>query len=188
MENSGSNKLEAKGMTRMTQTIFMVGARAAGKTTIGQALANALSYPFVDTDLYMLETTNLTVADVVVTEGWEGFRRRESEALRTVTKPGIVVATGGGMVLSEENRDFMRANGTVFYLSAPAEVLAARLEAYPDAGQRPTLTGRPIVEEVSEVLAARENLYRSAAHHVLDASVAPEAVLVQALELLKKQA
>lgn len=177
----------AKGLAEMTNTIYMVGARAAGKTTIGQALAKELGYPFVDTDIYMFETTRLTVADVVAKEGWDGFRKRESDALRTVTTPGIVVATGGGMVLSEENREFMRANGTVFYLCAPASVLAARLEAYPDADNRPTLTGRPIVEEVSEVLAARESLYQGAAHYVLDASASPESVIAQALEVLQKK-
>jgi shikimate kinase len=169
-----------------TETIFIVGARASGKTTIGQELARALGCDFVDTDQHMLETTCLTVAQVVEKEGWEGFRRRESEALRAVTRPGLVVATGGGMVLSEANRQFMRDNGTVFYLSAPAAVLAARLEANPEEAQRPTLTGRPIVEEVSEVLAARESLYRDAAHQVLDATAAPDLVVAQALEALRE--
>lgn len=169
-----------------TETIFIVGARASGKTTIGQELARSLGCDFVDTDQHMLETTSLTVAQVVEKEGWEGFRRRESEALRAVTRPGLVVATGGGMVLSEANRQFMRDNGTVLYLSAPAAVLAARLEANPEEAQRPTLTGRPIVAEVSEVLAAREPLYRNAAHHVLDATVAPDLVVAQALEALRQ--
>lgn len=167
--------------------VFIVGARAAGKTTIGKGLAQALGCGFVDTDLHMLETTSLTVAQVVEKEGWEGFRRRESEALRAVTEPGMVIATGGGMVLSEANRQFMRAHGTVLYLSAPASVLAARLEAHPEASQRPTLTGRPIVEEMCEVLAAREPLYRDAAHHVLDATAAPGDVIAQALAVLRPE-
>lgn len=170
-----------------TQTIFIVGARAAGKTTVGQALAKALECNFVDTDQYMLETSLLTVADVVAKEGWEGFRRRESDALRTVTEAGKVIATGGGMVLSEANREYMRSHGTVLYLSAPASVLAARLEAHPEASQRPTLTGRPIVEEVSEVLAAREPLYRSAAHHILDATAPLRDVIAQALAVLQSE-
>ena len=91
---------------------------------------------------------------------------------------------GGGMVLSAANRAFMRANGTVLYLNVPAEVMAARLEADPNAAQRPTLTGRSIIEEVSEVLVSREPLYRETAHHVLDASAPIGAVLQQALGLL----
>lgn len=167
-----------------TQTIFLVGARAAGKTTIGLTLAKSLGCDFVDTDLYMLETTSMTVAEVVEKEGWEGFRRRESEALRTVTRPGVVIATGGGMVLAEANREYMRAHGVVLYLSAPAATLAARLEANPENAQRPSLTGRTIVEEMNDVLAAREPLYREAAHHVLDATAPPETVIRQALEAL----
>ena len=64
------------------QTVFLVGARASGKTTIGRNLARSLEYRFVDTDQYMLETSSLTVAQVVEKEGWEGFRRRAPDASR----------------------------------------------------------------------------------------------------------
>ncbi len=168
----------------MPSSIFLVGARASGKTTIGRALAEVLNYTFVDTDLFMQENSHLSVSEVVDREGWEGFRRRESAALHAVTAPETVIATGGGMVLSAANREYMRANGTVFYLCVPAAVMAARLEADPNNAQRPTLTGRSIVDEVNEVLAAREALYLETAHHVLDAVAPVDEVLNQALELL----
>ena len=79
----------------MTHTIYLVGARAAGKTTFGGALARRLGCRYVDTDVYLLETTGETVADIVAREGWEGFRKRESDVLRAVTAPGTVIATGG---------------------------------------------------------------------------------------------
>lgn len=164
------------------EILFIVGARAAGKTTVGKVLAEALGYKFVDTDVYLLETTGETVADIVAREGWEGFRQRESEALRKVAIPRTVVATGGGMVLSEANRVFMREKGLVFYLSAPASVLASRLLADPNVAQRPTLTGRPIEVEMADVLAEREPLYQDAAHHLLDASATPSVVVKQALQ------
>ena len=147
--------------TLMAHTIYLIGARAAGKTT-GE-----------------------TVADIVSREGWDGFRKRESAVLREVTAPATVIATGGGMVLAEENRRFMRENGIVLYLSAPAEVLAARLQANPNAAQRPTLTGKSIAEEVAEVLAVREPLYRETATHILNAAATPKALLAEALALLK---
>ena len=156
----------------MRHTIYLVGARAAGKTTFGGALARQLGCNYVDTDIHLRETTGETVADIVAREGWDGFRKRESAVLRAVTAPGTVIATGGGMVLAEENRRFMRENGIVLYLSAPAEVLASRLQANPNAAQRPTLTGKSIAEEVAEVLAAREPLYRETATHILN----PEAI------------
>lgn len=168
----------------MQQTIYLVGPRAAGKTTFGRALARRLGRAYVDTDVHLRETTGESVADIVAREGWEGFRRRESAALRETTAPDTVVATGGGMVLDPENRRFMRDHGIVLYLRAPAAVLAARLSASPNAAQRPSLTGKSIIEEVSEVLAVREALYQDAATHVLDAAAIQEALLAEALSLL----
>ncbi|KAA8996172.1 shikimate kinase AroL [Affinibrenneria salicis] len=169
----------------MTQPIFMVGARGCGKSTIGYSLAQLLEYDFVDTDHFMQQSCQKTVAEIVVEEGWQGFRQRESEALREVTHKQKVIATGGGMVLAEENRRFMQENGWVIYLHAPASVLAQRLMVSPQADQRPTLTGRPIAEEMVDVLAAREALYRSVAHHILDATRSPAQVareVVRAME------
>ena len=154
----------------MGHTIYLVGARAAGKTTFGGALARQLGCNYVDTDIHLRETTGETVADIVAREGWDGFRKRESAVLRAVTAPGTVIATGGGIVL---------------YLSAPAEVLASRLQANPNAAQRPTLTGKSIAEEVAEVLAAREPLYRETATHILNAAATPKELLAEALAILK---
>ncbi|CAI2511724.1 shikimate kinase AroL [Serratia marcescens] len=171
----------------MTQTLFMIGARGAGKTTVGSALALALGYQFVDTDLFMQQAVQMSVAEMVEREDWLGFRRRETIALQTVTKPSTVVATGGGAILAEENRQFMRQHGTVIYLRAPASVLAQRLEEYPEDAQRPTLTGRPIAEEMLEVLAAREALYQDAAHYVMDGAADPQRVVEQILAVLPRE-
>ncbi len=168
--------------------IFLVGARAAGKTTVGLELARLLDCPFTDTDQHLRERLGRTVAEVVAAEGWPGFRARESTALREVAAPrgdgDMVVATGGGMVLNPENRRFMREHGTVFYLAAPAEALARRLARDPLAAQRPSLTGLDVVEEMRQVLAERRPLYEEAAHHILDATAEPASVCAAALHLL----
>ncbi|AIR68960.1 shikimate kinase AroL [Dickeya fangzhongdai] len=169
----------------MTQPIFMVGARGCGKTTVGGELARSLGYEFVDTDIFMQHTSGLTVADVVAAEGWPGFRRRESEALHAVTAPNRIVATGGGMVLLEQNRQFMRTQGIVIYLHAPAQALAQRLQASPQAHQRPTLTGRPIAEEMEAVLREREVLYQDVAHYVVDATRAPAVIVSELVQTLR---
>jgi shikimate kinase len=166
----------------------MVGARGAGKTTVGRALAQALGYQFVDTDLFMQQTAQMSIAEMVAQEGWPGFRRRETLALQALKQPSTIVATGGGAILAEENRRFMRQHGIVIYLRAPANVLAQRLEEYPQEGQRPTLTGRPIAEEMQEVLAAREALYQEVADYVMDASANPQQVIAQILAVLQHQA
>lgn len=155
----------------MTQPLFLVGPRGCGKTTVGQGLAASLEYHFVDTDRWLLEQTGQSVAEIVEHVGWPGFRARESEALHAVTAPATVIATGGGMVLADANRSFMHHHGVVIYLQVPAETLAQRLLASPEEQQRPTLTGKPIVEEIQDVLAQREALYQAAAHHIIDASL-----------------
>lgn len=172
----------------MTQPIFLIGARGCGKTTVGKSLANALGFHFLDTDLWLHQQTQMTVAEIVEKQGWEGFRAWECAALRAVTAPAMVIATGGGMVLADENRQFMREGGVVVYLNAPASVLAARLAAFPDAGQRPTLTGKSIVDEVTEVLAAREQLYRDAAHHIIDATRPPPQIVSATLVAINRAA
>lgn len=161
----------------MTQPLFLVGARGCGKTTSGKCLAAALNLRFIDTDHWLQSHSTMSVADIVALEGWAGFRARESQALHAVTAEGTVVATGGGMVLAAENRRLMNETGTVIYLCAPADILAQRLEASPEDSQRPTLTGRSVTDEVAEILAARDALYREVAHHIIDATLPCEQVV-----------
>lgn len=168
----------------MSLPIYLIGARGCGKTTVGQALATALGYAFSDTDRHLQQTTRRTVADIVAEEGWDGFRHRESQSLQAVTAPATVIATGGGMVLAAENRKYMREHGQVIYLNAEAGVLAARLEAYPEQEQRPTLTGRPIADEMVEVLAARDALYQEASHFVINAMQHPDGVVEDIIHIL----
>lgn len=168
----------------MSLPIYLIGARGCGKTTVGLALSQALGYAFSDTDHFLQQHTQQTVAEIVAAEGWEGFRQRETQSLIAVTAPSTVIATGGGMVLSESNCQYMREHGRVVYLHAQAQALAARLEAYPEQEQRPTLTGRPIAEEMNDVLSQRDALYQQAAHHVINAMQPPEQVVQQLLHTL----
>ncbi|WP_264289469.1 shikimate kinase AroL [Duffyella gerundensis] len=161
----------------MSLPLYLIGARGCGKTTVGHALAQALGYNFSDTDHHLLQATGASVSDIVAAEGWDGFRRRETAALKAVTAPSTVIATGGGMVLADENRQFMQQHGRVIYLYALPEVLVARLDASPEVAQRPTLTGQPVAEEMAEVLAQREALYQLAAHHQVDAMQSPDEVV-----------
>lgn len=169
----------------MNKTIFLVGARAAGKTTMGKMLANKLSFSFIDTDCHLLDTTQKTVAEIVEKEGWEGFRARESQVLVDTTKPNRVIATGGGMVLAEHNRHFMKENGIVFFLSAPAAILAKRLMKDPNIAQRPSLTGLSIVDEMEKVLSDRLPLYHDAAHYVINVDQDEKLILDQMIAFLK---
>ena len=142
--------------------IYLVGPRACGKTTLGKALSEVLDVPYCDTDHHLCERLGMDVATMVERWGWEGFRSRESESLRLASEELAgrgVVATGGGMVLAEANRRYMREHGRVFFLSAPVEVLAARLRRNPLEAQRPSLTGKSL-DDVDSMQDGTINLSR----------------------------
>ena len=150
--------------------IFLIGARACGKSTLGHLLAKKLQLAFVDTDRHIRAASGLEVDAFVARSGWPAFRARESATLRECARPRTVVATGGGMVLDPRNCEFMRATGTVFFLNVPAQRLASRLTENPRTAQRPSLTGLPPAEEIAQVLAEREPIYRAVAHHIIHAA------------------
>ncbi|AOM40931.1 shikimate kinase AroL [Xenorhabdus hominickii] len=161
----------------MKQTLFIVGARGAGKTTIGKLLAEALSYKFVDTDERIQTSSEMTIANLVEQHGWEYFRKYESQTLKAVNQNECVIATGGGMVLLPENRQHMQQNGIVIYLQVPADILVKRLSLNPENSQRPSLTGKSITEEIEGILAEREPLYRECADFIVDASFVTEDIV-----------
>jgi shikimate kinase len=158
------------------RSIFLVGPRCCGKTTLAGLLAERFGLSCLDTDAILTAEAGMSVAEIVDREGWEGFRQRESRALVAAAVPGAVVATGGGVVLDPRNRAFMRASGLVVYLDAPAALLGERL-ARDRGAVRPSLTGEGSEQELARVLAEREPLYRGSAHCRVDASPPPQAVL-----------
>jgi len=149
--------------------IFLIGARASGKSTLGRLLADDLQLAFMDTDQHIRAADGLEVEERVARSGWPAFRALESAALRECARPRTVVATGGGMVLDPRNCEYMRATGLVIFLDVPARVLASRLTEDPRAAQRPSLTGLPPAEEIARVLDERVSIYRAAAHHIINA-------------------
>jgi shikimate kinase len=155
---------------RHSRLIFLIGARACGKSTLGRLLAKKLQLAFVDTDQHIRATAGMDVDEIVARSGWPAFRAQESAALRECAQPRTIVATGGGMVLDPRNCEFMRATGTVFFLDVPAHILADRLTQNPCSTQRPSLTGLPPAEEIAQILAERDPLYRAAAHHIIPAA------------------
>ena len=99
------------------RNIFLIGPMGAGKSTIGRALAKELKLEFYDTDEVIEERTGATVAWIFDVEGEEGFRLREQRVVDELTqKNNIVLATGGGVVTTIENRTALAARGTVIYL------------------------------------------------------------------------
>ena len=175
-------------------TVFLIGARGAGKTSVGRLLARTLGCHFYDTDALICDEVGCTVAEIIERFGWDDFRRRESRALVRATRNGCqdgcagrVVSTGGGMVLDENNRNFMRSSGLVIFLTAPANVLFERLSRSNDVGLRPALTGMGLLPEIQSVLAEREHLYRATAHNCLDASAALPKIVASIVRILHRR-
>ena len=104
----------------MRKRIFLIGYRGSGKTSLGQVLAGKLGYEFQDTDTLLEERLGTTIAEYFRTHGEAAFRERESAVLELIasgpnTDQGTVVATGGGIVLREENVARMQQNGFVVW-------------------------------------------------------------------------
>ena len=98
--------------------IFIVGPMGSGKTTVGKIVANELFLDFHDTDTKIENATGVTIDWIFDIEGEEGFRKRENAVLREmVALNSIVLATGGGIVIKDQNRELLASRGTVFYLS-----------------------------------------------------------------------
>lgn len=164
--------------------IYLIGPRASGKTTLGLRLAERLGRPFTDLDAAFVAKHGETIAELVGREGWDAFRRAEAAILAETGKcQGLVVATGGGVVLLPENREIL-SRGRVFYLQADPDRLAERLLADVNEAQRPKLTELGLREEIKTTLAEREPLYLSLAHACLPERD-PDELLDYALRALR---
>lgn len=158
-----------------SSNIYFIGLRGSGKTTVGRIVAEGLQAQFVDTDELVVQRAGLGIAQIVDRQGWEAFRHLEHQVLEDIcSKKGQVVATGGGIILRDDNRELLQAGGQIFYLMAHVPDLLARLDKAPAKEQRPALTEKPLQEELAQTLSAREPLYVSIADHVLQAEKPPE--------------
>jgi len=147
------------------RNIFLVGPMGAGKSTVGRALARALGKRFVDSDKAIEKRTGASIALIFDVEGEAGFRRREQAVIDELTAlDEVVLATGGGAVLDEENRAHLMSRGFVVYLSAPAELLIERTTR---DRSRPLLQTEDPAARVRELLAVRDPVYRQVADAVV---------------------
>jgi shikimate kinase len=153
--------------------LFLVGYRGSGKTTVGRALADRLGWAFLDADVVLEERAGKTIRDIFAADGEAAFRDLESTILADLVKrTNTIIATGGGVVLRETNRQLLAETGFVAWLTADPATLWARIQGDPTtAERRPALAGGG-PEEVERLLAVREPLYRS----VADVEVAVGAV------------
>lgn len=146
--------------------VILVGPMGAGKTTIGRIVARELKRPFHDSDREVEARTGVAIPLIFDVEGEAGFRNREVKAIDELTSLGrIVLATGGGAVLRQENRTRLRERGFVVYLRAPLEHLIARTRR---DRNRPLLREQDPARTLARIVAEREPLYREVADLIVD--------------------
>ena len=109
-------------MTTQPQNIYLVGPMGSGKTAVGRRLAQDLGREFADSDTVIEARTGVDIPFIFEKEGEAGFRDRETDVIDELTrKPGLVLATGGGAILSDDNRSRLASRGFVIYLSASVD-------------------------------------------------------------------
>lgn len=151
--------------------IFLVGMMGAGKTTIGKALARVLHREFIDLDHELEARCGVRIPVIFEIEGEQGFRKRECQVLDDCTvRPNLVMATGGGAVLAEENRRALQSRGIVIYLRASVEELFRRTSR---DRNRPLLATPDPKATLRSLLEMREPLYAAVADVVVDTGTTP---------------
>ena len=151
------------------QNIFLIGPMGAGKTSIGRQLARRLNMDFYDSDHIIEERTGVDIPLIFEKEGEAGFRKRESAVIDEFTqKNNTLLATGGGAVLDESNRKYLKSRGTVFYLNSDLKSL---LERTHKDKNRPLLHGEESAEVIlTRLIEQRDPLYRETADYIIDTS------------------
>ena len=163
----------------LPENIFLVGLMGAGKSTVGRLLARRLSKRFVDTDHEIEKRNGVTIPVIFEIEGEDGFRRREQEVLMDLAQEqGLVLSTGGGIVLRPENREALRNHGFVVYLNARPELLAERTK---HDRSRPLLNVEDPLSRLRQLYAVRDPLYRDVAHAVVETGRGAPQQVVQAI-------
>lgn len=148
------------------ENLILVGMMGAGKTTVGRLLARRLKRPFYDSDHEIEHRCGVRIPLIFDIEGEAGFRAREAQVIADLcTLQGIVLATGGGAVLSDENRRQLAAHGKVIYLHAGPGYLWQRVR---HDRNRPLLATPDPQKRLESLYAERDPLYREAADIVLD--------------------
>lgn len=156
----GGEPFERGGRRNMARpNIILTGFMATGKTTVGRLLAEQLGYDFVDTDTLIVKRSGMTVADIFRQQGEAAFRRMESELARELgDKEGMVISTGGRLMLDPSNAEALSRRGRVFCLVATPEEIHARV-AKDNQVERPLLDTPDPLQRIIGLMQQREDDY-----------------------------
>lgn len=163
-----------------TRNIYFVGLMGAGKTTIGKLMAKHLGRSFYDTDHEVERRTGVKIPVIFELEGESGFRKRETAVIQDLTKlDNIVMATGGGAVIAEENRRLLQETGTVIYLRGSVNDLWLRMR---NDKHRPLLQNVDIRAKLEQLYAERDPFYQQTATLTIDTGKQPANSILRQIE------
>jgi shikimate kinase len=169
-------------MATINDNIFFVGLMGAGKTTIGKLLAKKFKKTFYDTDHEIEKKLGVKISVIFELEGEEGFRKRETQMIDELSsKKDIILATGGGAVLSAENRALLKERGKVIYLNAKPQHLAKRMAYDKD---RPLLQHGNMLDTLNQLYKDRHPLYLNVASFVVDTGQQKTQTIINKIESL----
>lgn len=169
----------------MSNNIILVGLMGAGKSTIGRILAKKLNKKFYDSDRVIEERTGVDISTIFEIEGELGFRDREAQVIAELCQmKDIVLATGGGVVLREENRENMKKFGQVVYLSTTAELLYSRIR---HDKSRPLMQTSDPLSTLRTLLQKREPFYKEVSDLIITTGRQKAIVIVKRVEEALKQ-
>lgn len=170
----------------MEKNIVLIGFMGTGKSSVGMRLAQKLKRQFIDMDREIERITGLSVSDIFKLHGEIRFRSEEKIlSTKLANRNGLVIATGGGVVLNQENIDALRRNGILICLQASAQEIFERVNRR--KGTRPLLKKNLRLEDIEEMLEARESFYAEADYRMDTSHKSPEQVSNEIMLLLRQQ-
>ena len=144
-------------MSKLKNNIILIGPMGSGKTSIGKKLSKMMKFDFIDTDHIIENRTGVDIPTIFEHEGEEGFRKRENSILRELSNiKNTVVGTGGGIIISHENRKIIKNLGFVVYLTASIKELTYRTE---QDKSRPLINSTNTQEVIANLIKERQEFY-----------------------------
>jgi len=145
--------------------IILIGMMGSGKSTLSHQLSDLTGYKIVDCDDLIEEQENLLIKEIFSLYGEDHFRKLESNFLKKFSSSNCIISTGGGMILSSDNRLRLNSLGTVIYLSGSVDTLYNRL--LDQTSERPLLEREALRNQLSGLLEKRSSLYHDASDYVI---------------------
>lgn len=166
------------------KNIVLIGFMGTGKTSTGRLLSGRLNRPFIDVDKKIEQETGLAISDIFQLYGEDHFRQLEREIISRVSRyTNAIIATGGGVVLKQENMVRLKSTGIIISLTASLEAI---LERTSRRGVRPLLDCEDRAERVARLLQERASLYMKADYTIDTSYMSPQQVTEKIIALLRE--